>query len=343
MSSKKYPFITFIEKDMYITKLFGERKVALTQEEEDILNRYIYDVAHPVWRQVIIDGKDTGYQVSNTGIVVDEHGAPVQYYQQYEDWYFRVYIKRVGAYSVHRLVGNAFIPNPENKPQINHINGNKDCNWVGNLEWVTAKENSKHAWEHELVNNYGENQGHSIYTNEQIHQVCKLLEDNKLSYSEIAKITNVKYEAISEIRNKRKWKFISDKYNIPPPPEKMYSDESVKRACKLLENPDIPYSKISKETGLSVNALKDIMKKTSYARISSAFDIKKRSKQAISRGHSHYNVDQIRQVCQYLESTNKPIKEISELTNVGLSVVYDIFNHRKWTSVSSNYKFQSMH
>ena len=60
--------------------------------------------------------------------------------------YLRVYLSKNGKrkhHKVHRLVARAFIPNPENKPQVNHIDGNKKNNSITNLEWVTDTENKE--------------------------------------------------------------------------------------------------------------------------------------------------------------------------------------------------------
>ena len=100
-----------------------------------------------------IDGYNGRYQVSNYGNVYDKLkdknvGTFLRTAKKGKK-YIYTYLygskdnnKNIG---IHRLVAMAFIPNPQNKPQVNHIDGDSLNNHVSNLEWVTAKENSFHS------------------------------------------------------------------------------------------------------------------------------------------------------------------------------------------------------
>ena len=102
-----------------------------------------------VWKD--IPGYEGIYQVSNQGRVKRsfKKGERIMSGKKAKDGYIDVILsvnQNKRCYRLHRLVAEAFIPNPNNKPQVNHKDRNKRNNEVGNLEWVTGSENVVHAF-----------------------------------------------------------------------------------------------------------------------------------------------------------------------------------------------------
>lgn len=107
---------------------------------------------------------------------------------------------------VHRLVGKAFIPNPENKEQVNHINGIKTDNRVENLEWNTRSENINHADRNNLRVLKGTNNAGAKLTELQVIQIRNI--GNAKSIEEISKSFNVGINCIKKILKRETWNHI---------------------------------------------------------------------------------------------------------------------------------------
>lgn len=104
-----------------------------------------------IWKTIA--GTDGEYQVSDTGLVKTTKTGRILRPSVSRHGYERVCLfkmDRERRYRVHRLVAMAFIPNPDNLPQVNHKDGNKRNNHVSNLEWITNEDNMHHAKEHGL-------------------------------------------------------------------------------------------------------------------------------------------------------------------------------------------------
>jgi len=97
-------------------------------------------------------GFETLFQISNLGRVFSKRSNKLLKLHTNKTGYVTLATKIGGrqgfnkCFKIHRLVAEAFIPNPTSKPQVNHLDGNKGNNIASNLEWATAKENIVHAF-----------------------------------------------------------------------------------------------------------------------------------------------------------------------------------------------------
>ena len=125
---------------------------------------------------------------------------------------------------VHRLVAEAFIPNPENKPYVNHKNGIQDDNRVENLEWVTPRENSQHAIKTGLMPS-GEDRWQAKLTEAQVHEICQLMVDGWRN-KELSEKFKVHKWVMTSIRNGISWKDITSQYDYVKPRQQRMSDRT---------------------------------------------------------------------------------------------------------------------
>jgi hypothetical protein len=171
-----------------------------------------------IWKDIV--GYESIYQVSNTGKVksLARKVKNVNGYSLIKGIILKNRVNKKGYASidlsfknnkkccvVHRLVATAFIPNSDNKPQVNHINGIKSDNRLENLEWTSPKENVKHAFDNGLRKKMiGENNPYSKLKNSQVIEIKKLIKDN-IKITDIAKMFSVSICAISDIKSKKNW------------------------------------------------------------------------------------------------------------------------------------------
>ncbi len=112
-----------------------------------------------IWKD--IEGYEGKYTISNYGKVTALNFAKRGFSQELKQSldskgysFVNLYFSgKMNPHRIHRLIAIHFIPNPESKPYINHINGIKNDNSIDNLEWCTAKENIRHSFDTGLNKN----------------------------------------------------------------------------------------------------------------------------------------------------------------------------------------------
>ena len=171
------------------------------------------------WKDII--GYNGRYQVSNMGnvksievIKIDKRGRErikpgkelkltlcATGYNMVTLSYGEYGYSKLKTYSVHRLVAKSFTDNPNDKPCINHIDGNKNNNYINNLEWATYKENAQHALK----------TGLRYSTNINIEEFRELYNNSNLQVIDVAKKYNISTVTLYRICKRNDIKL---RYNI---------------------------------------------------------------------------------------------------------------------------------
>jgi hypothetical protein len=119
---------------------------------------------------------------------------------------------------LHRIIAETFIPNIENKPEVNHIDGDKGNNSVENLEWNTGSENQIHAFKNNLQKSRKGSKHHAAKINEETaYEICRLILYSNYSLREIAEKTNSTHPIVTKINKGIRWRHVSDKFGVSFP------------------------------------------------------------------------------------------------------------------------------
>lgn len=171
----------------------------------------VEDLENEKWGNIDYD-KD--YKISTFGRIKSSKNGRITILNPLldKDGYLQIALTKKGKhkwFKIHRLVAEAFIPNPENKTEINHIFGVKFDNYFENIEWNTREENQQHANNKGLVKS-GENSSRATLTNEQALYCRKFYipHDKEFGASALARNLGVSREIVRDIVNFKTYKNI---------------------------------------------------------------------------------------------------------------------------------------
>ena len=239
------------------------------------------------WKNIKINGKKTGYKISNFGNVYIGKKDKIITSHDKKGIYAQVCISfNSNEYNflVHRLVAEYFCKIPKRHLKngltfkdlvVNHKNGLKKCNASFNLEWVTSKENSDHAWKNGLCDEIRGEKAHlAKITEKEAIQICEFIMKKK-SNKEICEELGVTDKSVQHIRSGETWKHIAYKYKFPKLGKNkpfQISDDIIHNICKKLELKTLSDSEIANEFGTYREFVRDIRLKKLRKKISQYYN-----------------------------------------------------------------------
>ena len=305
------------------------------------------------------------YSISNYGRVFSNHINQIMSTSNDGDDYelisLRVYNGSVTC-KIHRLVMMTFkyFPGCE-QYEVDHIDGYHYHNWVWNLDWVTGKENVQRSVEMS-THAIAEDMYNSIFTNEEVHYICRQLELGKTISELVVEMTEKIYPRqyknirglLLHIRNGYAWKSISSLYNIPESDYETFSNDEIHEICRCLEN-RMNYKEILDHLGYDIMGMSDkkldmynkvisnIRSGRTYTNITKDYNISSGHYQKLTESQiihvceilrDDYNIPLINVLIKLGYDTNNMSK--IELRNMK-SLISSIKNKKYFSEISDNY------
>lgn len=167
-----------------------------------------------IW--AIVPGYNGDYSISSIGRIMSKKFGKIRHMNPSINSAGYPYVGlslngSVKNHRIHRLVASAFISNPSNKPEVNHLNGDVTDSRVENLEWVTAKENTRHAFDvlgRKMRQLKGSLNPNAKLTEDIVRSIRESISSGRTTRAQTARSLGITKTTVTSIMNGRSWSHI---------------------------------------------------------------------------------------------------------------------------------------
>lgn len=279
------------------------------------------------------------YYISNHGNVMDIYNDTEGPGRTDKDGYYRYSFKTEDKYvsrAIHRIEKMVFDYNPDHQSlQVNHKDGDPGNNYLPNLEWTTPKENTDHAMIYGLHKMNGSNNPNSKLTEQQVHEICKLIETGQYYDTEIAEMYGVSYANISDIHKGNIWCKVSKNYNLNNRKPISLSEEQVREICELLQEGTHLSTEIARKYNITHSTIISIRQGKIWKDISKDYNIiDEKAPRVLTKNNVH-------EICKMLESGEYTNKEIADKFNTTSTTIRTIAKRQIHKKIGANYNLEN--
>lgn len=271
-----------------------------------------------VWKEV--KGYEGYYEISSNGIVRNIKTGRRLKPDLHKEGYDRVTLSKDGVSKHlfnHRLVAISFLPNEENHPVVNHIDGNRQNNAVENLEWCSHKHNAQHAIKLGLKTiKTGEDCSYAKLSNDIASEIIKDIKSGK-KYAEISEEREISQATISMIKTGKRWnteaiKVSKGSMQGSANPSSKLTEDDVREIFELLKQ-GIPQNEIGERYGVVKGLISDIARRKSWSHVETDY--------VYAPKKSKLSEEDIIKITEYAKNRTYTRKELGNLYGVSKGLI----------------------